>query len=523
MNPHDLIFSKGRYKICRHLAFWIAWLIFASVVQLTNFNPGSINAGDIIIYQIIRSITRMPSILIFCYVTIYLFIPKFLIQKKYFQFVLYYFIFLCLLYLFNYYIQSQTYGIPKYIASRIQMSPVTPFLRKFFSFYSNINFTGASGKICGTVTRSDGVTPIADALVFATDSTENAVASDLTDSSGHYQLKALPTGTYTVWSSSGPNNEHTAARASGVSVTNGQTTTCNLAGGSISGTIRDSSQMGIDGVAVVAISEMNIFLTTTDASGSYMIQDLPASEYTLVIHPNGRNYVAAKVDGITVAGTQTTNQNVTLVGPDGAIEGTVTDTAQAPIAGALVIAIDHANPNSASVAATTAINGDYTIRHLDTGTYTLYAWADGYVSDCETDVPITAGQTTLGKDFTLNASSSPPPPPPPPPSCQCSDPMMGSISNGGTQYGSLGAGGFHYYLIEVDCAGILTISLDHNPAADFDWYLVVAGTEEEVMFANSSSSPDENSSSVSAGCYCLRVYQYSGAGSYNVTASWECN
>ena len=148
MNPHDLIFSKGRYKICRHLAFWIAWLIFASVVQLTNFNPGSINAGDIIIYQIIRSITRMPSILIFCYVTIYLFIPRFLIQKKYFQFVLYYFIFLCLLYLFNYYIQSQTYGIPKYIASRIQMSSITPFLRKFFSFYSNINFTGALPTCC---------------------------------------------------------------------------------------------------------------------------------------------------------------------------------------------------------------------------------------------------------------------------------------------------------------------------------------------------------------------------------------
>ena len=148
MNLHDLIFTNGPHKFWRHLAFWVAWLVFASIVQLTNFTPGSTNAGDIISYQILRSITRIPSILIFCYSTIYFFIPKFIIPKKYFQFILYYFIFLCLLYLFNYYIQSQTYGIPKYIVTRTRVGEVTPFLRKFFSFYSNINFTGALPTCC---------------------------------------------------------------------------------------------------------------------------------------------------------------------------------------------------------------------------------------------------------------------------------------------------------------------------------------------------------------------------------------
>ena len=86
MNMDDLIFSKGRYRFLRHLIFWLTWLVFSSIVQLTNFKPGPIQLDELIIFQIVRSLSRIPSLLLFCYVTIYFLIPRFILTKRYLHF-----------------------------------------------------------------------------------------------------------------------------------------------------------------------------------------------------------------------------------------------------------------------------------------------------------------------------------------------------------------------------------------------------------------------------------------------------
>lgn len=152
MNMHELIFAKGpRNRLMRHLIFWLGWILFSSLVQLTNFKPGTISLGDLVLYQLIRSLTRIPSIIIFCYVTVYFLVPFFILTKKYGLFFLSFLLFVFLLYWFNYYCLTPFYSLPGKILGMQDKSvfSLTPFIRKFFSFYSNINFTGAIPACCG--------------------------------------------------------------------------------------------------------------------------------------------------------------------------------------------------------------------------------------------------------------------------------------------------------------------------------------------------------------------------------------
>ena len=144
MNLHELTFNKGSYRLWRHLIFWMAWILFSATVQLTNLKPGPMFLGDLILHQLFRAVTRIPSPILFCYVTVYYLVPKFVPYKKYNQFVLSLFIFVFILYWVNYFILTPTYHLPgKFFTGVSANTQITPFIRKFFAFYSNINFTGA--------------------------------------------------------------------------------------------------------------------------------------------------------------------------------------------------------------------------------------------------------------------------------------------------------------------------------------------------------------------------------------------
>jgi len=274
---------------------------------------------------------------------------------------------------------------------------------------SGVNLVGVNGKISGTVTKSDGITPIEGVIVCAEDSSGEFVASDITDSSGNYELNGLATGSYTV-EAEGPEGQ--IAKVSSVSVTDGQTTDQDLsaAGGSISGTVKNSSQTPLQGAAVTAVKEGKAYKATTDSNGDYTIQFLPAGTYQVTVDPNENNYVADKIDDVTVVANQeTSNQDFTL-GQDGKITGTITDSSQQPIEGVFVLAIEPSDVNddpnviSIFIPTETDSDGNYTIRHLRTGTYIILVDVNDYVSDSEMDVSVTAGQTTSGKNFSLGTS-----------------------------------------------------------------------------------------------------------------------
>ena len=149
MNQYELIFSKGRKRFLRHLIFWMGWILFSATVQLTGLKPGPMPFGDLAFYQLLRTISRLPSHLIFCYVTVYFLVPMFIPAKKYIYFFFSFLFFAFLLYLFNYFCLTPIYHIPEIIVGgAIKTLPITQFIRKFFSFYSNINFTGAIPACC---------------------------------------------------------------------------------------------------------------------------------------------------------------------------------------------------------------------------------------------------------------------------------------------------------------------------------------------------------------------------------------
>jgi len=84
---------------------------------------------------------------------------------------------------------------------------------------------------------------------------------------------------------------------------------------------------------------------------------------------------------------------------EGAISGTVTDSSSNAIQGATV------ETDTGGYSTTTDSNGDYTLSNVEAGTYDVTASKDGYESDTETDVMVTAGQTS-DVDFTLSEEST---------------------------------------------------------------------------------------------------------------------
>jgi sensor histidine kinase YesM len=84
---YDLIFSKqGSHRICRHLIFWIVFLIYFFYVNLIPARPEDLwhsktywNAFELMIY--------FPVSVISVYTAIYFLLPRYIIREKYFRLV----------------------------------------------------------------------------------------------------------------------------------------------------------------------------------------------------------------------------------------------------------------------------------------------------------------------------------------------------------------------------------------------------------------------------------------------------
>lgn len=148
MRLHDFIFSdKRNHRLSRHIAFWLVWYIIAMTVQL-NF-PAYVN--NYLGHQFLRSTNRLVTISFFCYVSIYLIIPRFIASGKFKQFLLamlalmtvsYLFTFLWLYFMVNILHSENWFNHSNTI---IKWETFTFF---FFGFYSNINFSGAFPTAC---------------------------------------------------------------------------------------------------------------------------------------------------------------------------------------------------------------------------------------------------------------------------------------------------------------------------------------------------------------------------------------
>lgn len=150
MSLHDLIFSnRRRNRILRHFCFWMGWIIFSGIVQL-NYpaNEWGIlhHLPSVALYQFIRTVSRLPIVVLFTYGTVYFFLPRLSRDKNIAQLTWSFIAFLVLLYVLNF---AWFYTWANLIhANPFMKNGWSFYVISFNSFYSNINFTGAVPTCC---------------------------------------------------------------------------------------------------------------------------------------------------------------------------------------------------------------------------------------------------------------------------------------------------------------------------------------------------------------------------------------
>jgi hypothetical protein len=271
------------------------------------------------------------------------------------------------------------------------------------------------GKVTGTVTRSDKTAAFANVLVIAEQSS-GLTFSAMTDSNGDYIIDKLPAGTYTV---KGSKSDYGFTNRQNLEISPGQTiSNIDLIGtnGKISGIVTQSGGSPVLESTLVGAKDSNSDIKVfgiTDSNGNYELVGLATGSYTVFAK---RGYgETIKVNNVSVTDGSTTRLNLSMSDSftsdqdtpseaSGSIIGTITNTAREVISGAMVIAVDHSNPGRLCIPSTTDTNGNYTIDHLQTGKYTIYACADGYASSSVIDVSVIAGRATYINNLSLGTS-----------------------------------------------------------------------------------------------------------------------
>ncbi len=317
---------------------------------------------------------------------------------------------------------------------------------------SGINFALApGGRISGTVTDSATSMPLANVSVEIFDSTGAFITTGFTDTSGNYTTSAgVATGNYfaRTRNQSGYINELynnitcvscNVTTGTPIAVTAGMTTSgINFAlasGGRISGTVTDSATSApIANVNVQIFNSTGSFFESgfTNSAGNYISNSgLPAGNY-FALTGNSSGYIDELYNNITcffncnvttgtpivvTVGATTSGINFALA-PGGRISGTVTNAANsAPLAN---VGVQIFNSSGQQVASpTTDSAGNYiTNVGLPTGTYFARTNnSQGFIDElydnitcfpsCTvttgTAISVTAGATTSGRNFALNA------------------------------------------------------------------------------------------------------------------------
>ena len=149
MTMHDFIFvNDRRHRLSRHFCFWVGWFLFSGFVQI-SFNANDSDAPKsltgIILFQLSRSASRLPAILLFCYFITYFLVRKFTRRGKFKQFIVFFILSALSLYLISY---GCLFLFVNILHTNRFISNWPTYVFLFNSFYSNINFTGAVPTCC---------------------------------------------------------------------------------------------------------------------------------------------------------------------------------------------------------------------------------------------------------------------------------------------------------------------------------------------------------------------------------------
>jgi len=126
----------------RHICFWLGWFLFSGIAQITYFSKGlPVDFSQMIDDQFMRSLNRWPGNFLFCYFVVYLLVPWITRKGGFRQLIIILLFSFLLLYL-------GTYIWFRYVKIDPAMNSMQRYGFFYFSFYSNINFTGTIPTCC---------------------------------------------------------------------------------------------------------------------------------------------------------------------------------------------------------------------------------------------------------------------------------------------------------------------------------------------------------------------------------------
>jgi hypothetical protein len=169
-------------------------------------------------------------------------------------------------------------------------------------------------------------------------------------------------------------------------VVRGLTHAKNVATGSIEGMVTDISSNPISGVTIVTTP--GGYSTTSNDNGRYWVDNLPVGTYSVSASKTG--YATQTHEVVYVSDGATTTLNFMLEETEnGAINGTVTDSAANPIANAEV----EVTPGDYQTI--TFAEGTYVIPDVTPDTYTVQVTKAGYLKGIQSGIQVNAGETTV--------------------------------------------------------------------------------------------------------------------------------
>ena len=270
----------------------------------------------------------------------------------------------------------------------------------------------ATGTISGTVTNASTSAAISGENVTVFDSSDNFMASAITDSSGNYTVSGLAAGTYEVEFSGGNyitqfyNGKASLSSADPVSVTEGSTSSgINAAlqpGGQITGRVTDAlSSAAIQNVLVGVFDSSGSFVNSacTASDGTYTVSGLATGSYHVGFDASGsfgfcggssQNYLPqfyngkaslSSADPVSVTAGSTSSGINAALQPGGQITGKVTDASSSAAIQNVQVDVFDSSGNVVN-SACTASDGTYTVSGLATGSYHVGFDASGSFGFC---------------------------------------------------------------------------------------------------------------------------------------------
>jgi len=292
----------------------------------------------------------------------------------------------------------------------------------------------ATGTVTGQVTDSNG-NPIADAKVqliptLGTPRTMDSLPPSgetstlqtnfadaggygltaTTDANGDYVINNVLDASYYVRAHI---SGYTPNTTTAFTVTTGSNTAPTvqlfaIAYGTVSGEVTDASGNPLSGASVelepvsmvgetITYGPKHYTVKATDAKGDYSFSNILAGTYLVSIQAKG--YVDNTSANFTVVAGSNTAPTVQLTPiVYGTVTGQITDNTGKPLAGATVIISSVSIPSQPNLfvgpQATTDANGDYTVKNVETGSYTVVALDKDYVLNRSASFTVSSGTNT---------------------------------------------------------------------------------------------------------------------------------